>query len=145
MVLVATGDGGYRRSRRVYELEFKEYPGLTVMAESVSVGKLLRVMRLADEISSSPTEDQVRELFGTFADRVRSWTLLDEDGEPIPPGLDSLLDEDFDFALTLVLAWVQAISSVSTPLTTTSGTPTATASQRPEAELDLPMTPPPPE
>jgi hypothetical protein len=140
MALVATAEGGYRRQRKAYRLKFEQYPGLEVMAESVSVRQLLRVMRMADELGASPTEEQVTGLFGVFAERVRSWTLLDEDGEPVPPGLDALLDEDFEFALTLVLAWVQAISSVTAPLATTSGA--NTAATPPEAELDLPMSPP---
>lgn len=137
--------GGYRLQRKTYSLKFEEYPGLEVTARSVSVGELLQVLQLADQVTGSPDGGAVTRLFGWFSNRVVDWNLEDEDGEPVPPTVDGLLGVEFDMALRLVMAWVQAVSAVRLPTVTapTAGPPangngTGPASQ---VEESIPMTP----
>jgi hypothetical protein len=101
---------GYRRQPKTYVLKFEDYPGLEVSCRSVSIEELLKVLKLADEMTSTPGESQVKELFGWFASRLVGWNLEDEDGKPVPATLAGLLGEDFDFGMALVMAWVEAIS-----------------------------------
>lgn len=106
---------GFRRKRKVFKLTFEDYEGLEVEVKSVPVRKLLDVLQLADAMTGKPTQEQVEELFGWFADRIVSWNYEDEDGNPLPATLDTLLDDDFDFALKMVMAWVQAVSAITVP------------------------------
>lgn len=129
---------GYRRPARVFRLRFEDEPELEVMARSVPVGELLDIMKLADKMTGAPDEKSVKELFGWFAKRVIGWNLENEDGTPVPATLEGVLGQDFDFALKLVMAWVQAVSSVQVPLATTSAG--STASPDP-VEGTIPMTP----
>lgn len=108
---------GYKR--KTLHLTFEDKPDLEIYVRSVSVKRALRLMRLAGEMDDSKPEQQaekdVEELFGAFADRVVSWTLEEDDGTPVPIGLDSLLEWDFDDALPWVLIWIQRATSVVVP------------------------------
>ncbi len=110
---------GYKR--KTLHLTFEDKPGLEIYVRSVNVGRALRLMQLADELSSGQVTDAAQaekvttELFGAFADRVVSWTLEDDDDEPVPVSLDSLMEWDFDDALLWVMAWLQKATSVTVP------------------------------
>ena len=106
---------GYRRVPKTYVLKFEDYPGLEVAARSVSVEELLAVLKLADTLTTSPDEKQMTELFGWFVRRLIGWNLEDEDGKPVPATLKGLLAQDFEFALAMVNAWVEAISPGKSP------------------------------
>lgn len=127
---------GYRRSLKIFRIEYEEFGGLEVQARSVPIGKLLTVLKLADSIKAVPSQDDIEELFGWFADRIISWTYLDEDGEPLPPTLQTLLDDDFDFVLKLVMGWVRALTTTLVPTTPGDG-PTPS---RDPVETSIPMT-----
>lgn len=102
---------GYQRKRKVLRLRFEDEPELEVLARSASIRKFLRIMQAADEMTAgSLTEEGITELFTFFAERVISWNVEDEDGKPVDCTVDYLLDEDFDWSVRLVLAWVQAVS-----------------------------------
>lgn len=126
---------GYRRPSKVYKLRFEDEPELEVMARSVPVGELLDIMELADQMTGAPSKADIEALFTMFAERLISWNLEDEDtGEPVPADAAGVLSQDFDFALKLILAWVQAVSSVAAPLVTTS---TGTAPNPMEAMIPM--------
>ena len=108
--------GGYRLAAKTYVLKFEDHPGLEVSARSVPVGELLKILELADAMTSDPTKAQVTELFTWFAKRLIGWNLEDEDGTPVPATAAGLLGLDFDFAMALVMAWTGAVSSVKLPL-----------------------------
>jgi hypothetical protein len=123
---------GYRRIPKTYVLKFEEHPGLEVVTRSVSVEELLKVQRVAVAFGEDSSEANLKELFGWFIKRLTGWNLEDENGRPIPPTLASLLAEDFDFALKLVMAWVEAVTpgKAGTPAETVpeSSIPMSTAS-----------------
>lgn len=105
---------GYRRERRVYNLTFEQYPGLTVRARSCSTETFLKITELEGQ---EITIDVAREQLHLFAEHLLSWNLLDEEtGEPVPATPDAVLAEDFDFVTHLQLAWIEAVSGVAAPL-----------------------------
>ena len=117
---------GYKR--KILHLTFQDEPELEFYIRSVSVRRALRLMRLAGEMgadgkSEEQSQKDVEELFGAFAERVVSWTLVedepDEDGNevPVPVSLESLMDWDFSDALPWVLAWIQRATSIAVPTT----------------------------
>jgi hypothetical protein len=105
--------------RKVLHMTFEDHEGLDVYVRSVSVKRALRLMRLAGEMDDAKPEQQaqkdVEELFGAFADRVVSWSLVEDDETPVPVSLEALLDWDFDVALAMVLTWIQQATSVTVP------------------------------
>lgn len=123
---------GYRRVKPVYVLKFEdpELAELEVRAKGASVGQLMKLMDLArfavggHKFTAEDFKD-LGGLFELFASKLISWNLEDEDGTPIPATVDGLNDQDMDFALDLVLAWVSAVIGVSAPLgqPSTDGTP----------------------
>lgn len=132
---------GYRLQPKVYSLKFEDHPGLEVTARSVSVEELITILKLADAMTGTPDEKQIQQLFGWFMKRVVGWNLEGEDGKPVPATVKGLLGQDFDFALMLIMAWVQAISSVRRPLVEApAGTGNGTAPGNP-LEASIPMSP----
>lgn len=153
---------GYKRPVKLYKIRFEDEPDLEVTAKSLPVGHLLGVMKLADQMTANADPKEMRSLFGVFAKRLVEWNLEEEDGTPVPPVLaqcresgrdipaegrctehaereepcpvTGLLAQDLDLALRLVLAWIQAVSSVQVP-TAAPATGTGTAGM----EASIPM------
>jgi hypothetical protein len=107
--------------RKVLHLTFEDKPGLEIYVHSVNVRRALNLMRLTDKMAGGEVTDMAEaekvtgELFGAFADRVVSWTLVEDDETPVPVSLDSLLDWDFDDAMLWVMTWMQQATSVTVP------------------------------
>lgn len=128
---------GYRREPTIYHLTFEEHPGLEVFARSVSIEEYLSIAKLADQMTTKPGEEQIKELFTWFAKRLVKWNVEDEDGKPVPPTVKSLMGEELGFAMKLVMAWVNKVVGVSAPLPTAS---VAGASSPDPMEAMIPMT-----
>jgi len=112
---------GFIRQRRVYRLNFAddtELAGLEVRARSVPLGEFMSIVGLAD--TAEPGSEEMKRLFGGFAEQLVSWNLEAEDGQPVPATLEGLYSQDFEFTMQLVLAWIEAIASVPGPLGETS-------------------------
>jgi hypothetical protein len=125
---------GYKRNRKLYRLQYEDFPGLEVTARSVSIGKLLDILQLAGDLGAKPDKAKADELFGAFAERIVSWNYEDEDGKPLEPTLETLQGEDSDFVLKLISGWAQAIA----------GTPDPTAAGNgamADLEASIPMSP----
>lgn len=126
---------GYRLEPKVYNLKFEDHPGFELTVRSVKVGELLTIMKLAASLGEKTADEQVRDLFGRFARQITGWNLEDEHGKKIPATLDGLLSlDDFGFVMSLVTAWVEAITGTKSP--------TAPAGGTPGLEASIPMTPP---
>lgn len=109
---------GYRHKAKTYTLTFDDYPGLKVVTKSASVGVLSRMMRLAVEFGGVGTEDltaedvdRMDELFAGFAEALVSWNLEDENGTPVPTTVEGVRGQDFDFILSIIMSWADAVSS----------------------------------
>jgi hypothetical protein len=93
---------GYERNPKVYHLKFQdgEYAGLEVRVRSLSMKQLLTIRTGNGEDGKDGTETAVRFL----AERIIDWNLTDQ-GIPVPPTLDAILDEDDDFVLAIINKW----------------------------------------
>lgn len=129
---------GFRRSRKVFDMTFEEFPGLQIKAKSVPIGSMLEVLKLAGSISAKavPAQEDIERLFGWFASRIVSWNYTDEDGGDLPATVETLLDDDFDFVMKLIMGWVSAVSSSLVP---TMPGPDSSSSRSP-LEESIPMT-----
>ena len=102
---------GYRKQPKRYRLKFEDHPGLEVTMGSVAVGDFLELAKLVTDTNA----EAVGKLLGIFADALVSWNLEDDAGA-VPADVKGVAAQDFDFVLELVMAWMEAIASVDTPL-----------------------------
>jgi hypothetical protein len=124
---------GYERNPKVYHLKFQdgEYAGLEVQVRSLTMKQLLIIRTGKGDEGKDGTETAVRFL----AERIIGWNLTDQ-GVPVPPTLDAILDEDDDFILAIINKWTTAVSGVeNTPL------PESSPSGEPSPEASIPMAP----
>lgn len=129
--------GKYRAHRKIYTLQFEdpELKELEVRVKSVSMGKLLDVADQAQGLKDGAGVSTARELFALFITRVVNWNLQHElessiegvgilDGDEqfadTPITVPGLLGHDPDLVLAVVLAWFDAMVSVSGPLAASS-------------------------
>lgn len=110
---------GYRRVPKVFRLTFEDEPELEVYVHSAPLGQILGLLEMVK--GDSKTFDikdvgKLHSLFETFASCLKEWNLEDEAGESIPTTVDGLKTQDLDFVLELVMAWMEAVVSVSAPL-----------------------------
>lgn len=115
----------YVRKKKILKLVFEdpEMSGLVVRAKSVPLGQLLKLMKLADlDTENLTTEDLglVDEVLSLFARSLVDWNLENEDEEgvrtPVPATYEGVQEQDLDFVINIVSAWVEAMAGVSAPL-----------------------------
>jgi hypothetical protein len=130
------GDG-YRR--KVYKLKWPEgheLHELHVTIKGLSMKQALRAGRIASSLGSG-ADDEAREkaideLNATFARKLISWDLQEDDGSPVPATLEGVEDQDMGLMIRVITDWVDAVSSVDTPLPSGSANGQSAA---PEASL----------
>ena len=127
--------------RKVYKLKWPEghdLHGLEVATKGLSVEATFEMASLAAGLAAeSSTEAKVataNKLFAGFADRLVSWNLQEDDGSPVPATLAGVQDQDMSFMISLISTWMDAVSSVDTPLP-----PASANGQSPAPEASLPM------
>jgi hypothetical protein len=120
---------GFTPKRTVYTLDFSdtELDGLQVQARSVSVGTLLEFTSMAD-LAERLTGEQagqadglevmrvVGDLLASFAEVLRGWNLLDDNGNDVPATLAGLRTLEFRHAMAIITTWTRAASDVPAPL-----------------------------
>lgn len=138
---------GFTPKRTVYTLDFTdtELDGLVVKARSVSVGDLLEFTAMADlaerltggeEAQAADGKEVMRvvgDLLGNFADVLREWNLVDEDGNAVPRTVEGLRSLEFRHAMLIITTWTRAASDVPVPLSSGS------SGGAPPLELSIPM------
>lgn len=105
---------GSRRNPKLYKLVFDEdteYPGLEVTLRSLTIGQMRAIRTDGDD-----DEILVVGSAKLIAKQLVSWNREDEDGNPLPPTLESLMGEEADLINLIVDRWTQAIRGVSAPL-----------------------------
>ena len=129
---------GYKR--KTYKLKWPEghsLHGLEVVTKGLSVEATFELASLAAGLAAeSATEAKVataNKLFAGFADRLVSWNLEEDDGSPVPATLAGVTDQDMGFMIALITTWIDAVSSVDTPLP-----PASANGQSPAPEASLP-------
>lgn len=111
----------------IFRLEFAEghlLHGSTIRVRSASVGKLLQLMALAEELKGdqAPDDKKVDELFTMFSERLVSWDLQEEpetEGaipRDIPCDKAGLYELDLGPVLSIVFAWIDGAADISIPL-----------------------------
>ncbi len=109
----------YVRPVTVYLLQFEDREGLEVRARSVPLGQLLELGDMAESLRSGEAQafGEAKALFELFASKLKSWNLTEDDGTtPVPCDTSGLFSLEFPFATEILLAWFDAVASVSIPL-----------------------------
>lgn len=104
---------GYKRKPKYIRFTFAddtEYAGLSVTVRTVNLRSLLKIR------AASAEADDVEVLAGLVADQLVEWNLEEEDGTPIAPSREALLDQDFDFLMAIINEWNATVAGVSAPL-----------------------------
>lgn len=100
------------------------HPGLEVTMRGMSAKEYLRIMRHMVGLNiTEMTNESVaaaETVIGLMADYVTEWNLEDDDGKPVPPTAESLLDQDLDLVLAVLTQWTTAIGGVAPPLPSSS-------------------------
>ena len=107
---------GYKRNPKIYKLVFgddTDYAGLEVQVKTITMGQLLA---MRSGTSGDEDKDNIRVSVELLAERIVSWNLEDEKGQPVPPTLDAILEEDDDFIFAIINRWTDAVSGVKAPL-----------------------------
>ena len=132
---------GFERPVKLFTLQFRDgrYPGLEVKVRSLSTRQFLQVAGMA-EVAMEKLADAgpvIDELAARTAASIASWN-LEDDGVPVPVSAESLLEQEWEFFIDIVMAWLDAIGGVSPPLPNGSnGT-----GQLPEASIPMaPLSP----
>ncbi|MCP4960929.1 MAG: hypothetical protein GY925_16890, partial [Actinomycetia bacterium] len=95
----------YVRAARVRHLDFEEgsdFPGLEIRIGGMSV----------DEYQEVRTNQA---MIALFVDRLVSWTMIDEDGDPVPATAEGVDSCDVGDVLTLVDIWFRECPRVRRP------------------------------
>lgn len=123
---------GYKPKRTLYTLDFSEteHAGLEVTARGTSMGGLLKLMDIADELDGLEELDsaadrqkivaKMRELFAPFARVLVAWNVLDDDDQPVPASLDGLLSQEPEFVGFILSHYCSAMTQAPRPLPATS-------------------------
>lgn len=146
---------GFQRNR-TYLLVFEDedLQGLEVRARPAAAGHLLNLIELVDRVEQGGGKNitDVMKLIRMFAgcplncdweheeengnhyvNRVKSWNLEDEDGNPIPTDYHGVMSQDLDFVTSMIHAWIDAQVGVSDELGKGSN------SGGPSEEVKIPM------
>jgi hypothetical protein len=129
---------GYKPQRKLYRLKFADeaFEGLEVTMTSASIGTLMEIQAL--EVDAKDKEnpggvDSFIKMVSIFSKSIVQWNLLDQDDNPLPKTVEGIKTLDTDFVMTIIGAWIEAISAVSDPLGKNS------PSGEKSLELSLPM------
>jgi hypothetical protein len=127
---------GYKPVKKLFALEFTDFPGLEVNCTSTSLGKLMHIAKL-DVKLNEVDEEKKMEVFNFFAANIHSWNVVhpeldveasnvDSDtpkcsscglaeDDPLPPTVAGLMCLDLDFVMVIIFGWMAATSRVSGP------------------------------
>jgi len=128
------------RRRRIYELPFRPYPGLTVWVRKPSFAALESltdaVAHLGEDLSGDrlATPEKLRwwgVLFRSFAASLVGWNLIDR-GAAVPATVDGVLAQDHEFLMAVSHAWYYAVVL----RTETPPQPDAPAPEPPDDDVD---------
>lgn len=112
---------GYKRERKIFVLEFEQYPGLVIRARTVSTGSMITMRGLMSAVDAADPESFIP-VYEEFAKHILSWNIdeLDDNEEPtgetVPITIEGFLSMDFEFNLDILNAWMTAVSGVTDDL-----------------------------
>jgi hypothetical protein len=126
----------------IYKLDFEDtpYEGLEVRARSLPIGKLREIVKFAqlkDKQDITLITDMLDEMLEKFGAALVDWNAEDENDQPLPANVEGLKQLDTNLAMTIILAWIEAVAGVSA----SSDLGKDSSSGEPSRVLSLPMEP----
>ena len=109
---------GYKGHRSLYRIILPEHEGFFARVRPATLGEIMGFADLAGMSHAQVAEqkEKLEDLFSLFVSKLQDWNLEEEDDSPVPTTLEALRDLDGDFALELVMGWLERIVSVPDPL-----------------------------
>ena len=124
---------GYRPPRKVYRVVGSgPYEGLEAKLAGVNLGRYLDLVSVADGMEGEDAPDEIGDMLAALDGALLEWNIEDDDGAPVPVGLDGLRTQDFDLVLWLFDAWLEAMGGTPDPL---GGKPSASVTSDDEASI----------
>lgn len=99
--------------------------GLEVVLRKLTLGEYLDITGIG-EVRLNHIGDQLK----AMGDKLISWNLEDDQGQPVPATPEAVLGQDKDLMVTILEAWLDGINGVPAPLdqSSTGGAPSLEAS-----------------
>ncbi|MFD8805559.1 hypothetical protein [Streptomyces sp. NPDC059597] len=121
---------GYKRNPKIYKLTWQdgEYAGLEVSVRTMSMGQLV-------DSQSGKGASGIEGTVELLAERIVGWNLEDEAGQPVPPTLAAMREEDDDLIIAIIAKWREAVAGVEPPL------PQSSPAGEPSPVESIPMAP----
>jgi hypothetical protein len=109
---------GFKKKPRHYRLTFQDedLEGFECTMAGLTVDEFLSITALADTITGESSQEDAGRFFEIMAEKIISWNLEDEDDNPIGHSPADIRAQDFDFMMTIQMAWLGAMASVPGPL-----------------------------
>lgn len=119
---------GFEYNPKLRKLIFED-PEMAGLEARVKLPAMAVVLKVASMQGARVDADGFKDLVADFADCLVEWN-LEKKGEPVPPTLEGLLEQDQDLLIMLVDAWQSGLAGVDAPLETPSrdGEPSLVAS-----------------
>lgn len=130
---------GYKPSKKTFQLELEDYPGMEVTVRSSSMGQLLEMESLKVSVNE-PDPKKKLAVFDFMAGRIITWNVDHPDtdgpdtdekkwnpledpcprcglvaGQPLPTTSDAMLCLEMDMVMNLFFGWIFAVARVSLP------------------------------
>lgn len=103
---------GYQVAAKRYRITLEDYPGVEIVARSVSLATMMAIDRAGARMAEDEAEATDAAL-GPFVQAIESWNLEDESGAPLPISLASLLGlPDPQLGLQAFRAWREQQTAV---------------------------------
>lgn len=102
--------------------------GLEVVLRKLTLGEYLDIIGLG-EVGMNHIGDQLK----AMGDKLISWNLEDDNGQPVPATPEAVLGQDKDLMVTILEAWLEALNGVAAPLEQSS------PAGEPSLEASIPM------
>ncbi len=114
---------GKKRPSKVFRLTFAdgELEGLVVRMRAPSIEVFMEFGDMQNLEAEDMQMEEIKELIRPVADHLIDWNLEQNDddpepGKPIPADMSGLLQLGLDETLELMMAWIDGVASVPTPL-----------------------------
>lgn len=105
---------GFRPKKKIYNLVFDDpdMDGLEVKIRGLNTGQLLDI----DTARDDGGEEAISSMLQLMADRLVSWNVEDDEGQPVPADMDGIRQQELAFNMAVISAWQDAVGGVPGPL-----------------------------
>lgn len=103
---------------RIYKLKFEDptLEGLEVKVRSMSIGEALEFAELAEKMGDSKDVAQVRPVLEKLAEKIASWNVEDDEGNPVEITVENLFALEMVTVMAVIEAWMEVVGGLSDPL-----------------------------